>query len=382
MRIFVGFLVLCFANFEVYQESFQLVQSSADHKFEVHKEVNSESCLVVMKIGSVPYFEYDKNEDSWNISATFFDSVSWIRGSEVSKVEIPGTISGRAYLGLYSTKDIPYFKVENSEKSKTSCLFPCKNQGVCQKGKCHCKDNYGGTDCSIYFVELESDKKEEFSISSLKWKFFQISSNSDLYLKFKSKSEKSLRLYIEKKHNSALPTMLDSKEFTTSSSLSKTFTDSSNDLRFSLYCMKSSGSCSGSLKISSISYESYLWVIIFSVIVGIFFVGAVPLVLIYCKKHGKGQIKAIQITKEQLEKMFPCEDWDGETTEVCSICLDELKSKICRVLSCGHPFHAECIDEWAESNLDCPVCKQNIIEEYFEKKHKDKGKEVLLTENV
>lgn len=380
MTYFLFLIIQASSNIQVYDSPFKLTSSRFDHKFEITKESGSSDCLLLIKIGSEPYFNYNKSKNKWNISADYFDSVSWLQGSNTLKVSIPGSEYGLAYVALYSDHSIPYYRVDLSSKATSTCLFPCRNSGFCQKGKCVCKKNYGGSDCSVYFFEAGNDKVE-FSISSLEWKFYSVSSDSDFTVEVKSKAGNKLKVYMKPLDNSELPTMLDSKEYTTKDSDSFTESVQSNHLRISLYCYSSGGGCEGSLNISQITYESYLWVIIFAVIVGIFFVGAIPLILIYCKKNGKNKVKVIQLNRSQLEKMFPSEHWEGESKEVCSICLEELKGvKRCRVLSCTHAFHDECIDEWAESNLFCPVCKQNLISEYFEKKHEDHSKHVM-TEN-
>mmetsp|Transcript_45789 Transcript_45789/g.115406 ORF Transcript_45789/g.115406 Transcript_45789/m.115406 type:complete len:113 (+) Transcript_45789:2-340(+) len=57
----------------------------------------------------------------------------------------------------------------------------------------------------------------------------------------------------------------------------------------------------------------------------------------------------------------------GEETVVadplCVVCLEKQESgELCRMLGCGHDFHAECIDSWwlsrPSSELICPTCRQ------------------------
>ncbi|CAH2053725.1 unnamed protein product [Thlaspi arvense] len=47
----------------------------------------------------------------------------------------------------------------------------------------------------------------------------------------------------------------------------------------------------------------------------------------------------------------------------CVVCLSELaEGDKARVLpSCNHCFHADCIDQWLQSNSSCPVCRNNNI---------------------
>ena len=47
--------------------------------------------------------------------------------------------------------------------------------------------------------------------------------------------------------------------------------------------------------------------------------------------------------------------------ETCSICRESFdESSIVRKLACGHIFHIACVDEWFESNIRCPLCRQDL----------------------
>ena len=43
----------------------------------------------------------------------------------------------------------------------------------------------------------------------------------------------------------------------------------------------------------------------------------------------------------------------------CVICLSNLNSG-CKLLSCGHSFHKECINRWLNLKTSCPVCRKQI----------------------
>ena len=42
--------------------------------------------------------------------------------------------------------------------------------------------------------------------------------------------------------------------------------------------------------------------------------------------------------------------------DVCSICLNNLEIDICRN-TCGHLYHCNCINTWANISNTCPVCR-------------------------
>mmetsp|Transcript_45788 Transcript_45788/g.115404 ORF Transcript_45788/g.115404 Transcript_45788/m.115404 type:complete len:187 (-) Transcript_45788:85-645(-) len=78
-----------------------------------------------------------------------------------------------------------------------------------------------------------------------------------------------------------------------------------------------------------------------------------------------------EVMRRQFEKVYPASAALGASGDeeipvaepVCVVCLEEKASgQLCRMLRCGHDFHAECIDSWwlsrASSELACPTCRQ------------------------
>ena len=48
-------------------------------------------------------------------------------------------------------------------------------------------------------------------------------------------------------------------------------------------------------------------------------------------------------------------------TSECAICLDPIKNEQkCRILSCFHVFHANCITSWLIKTSSCPNCKKEF----------------------
>ncbi|KAH0456778.1 hypothetical protein IEQ34_014685 [Dendrobium chrysotoxum] len=46
----------------------------------------------------------------------------------------------------------------------------------------------------------------------------------------------------------------------------------------------------------------------------------------------------------------------------CSVCLSAIEEgeKVRVLPSCGHGFHARCIDAWLRTRLSCPVCRSDV----------------------
>ena len=46
----------------------------------------------------------------------------------------------------------------------------------------------------------------------------------------------------------------------------------------------------------------------------------------------------------------------------CSICLEEFKeNELLIKLECNHYFHEKCIHDWFKSNMNCPLCRLNLV---------------------
>lgn len=44
----------------------------------------------------------------------------------------------------------------------------------------------------------------------------------------------------------------------------------------------------------------------------------------------------------------------------CVICFDDINYDNLAILKCNHYFHEDCIKKWFESNLNCPICRNNF----------------------
>ena len=60
------------------------------------------------------------------------------------------------------------------------------------------------------------------------------------------------------------------------------------------------------------------------------------------------------------ERKFVCLD-DVSKFLYCSICDDIFRNPI-RLKSCGHTFCLNCIIQWAQHNLNCPLCRVNFTD--------------------
>lgn len=50
------------------------------------------------------------------------------------------------------------------------------------------------------------------------------------------------------------------------------------------------------------------------------------------------------------------------STNSCAICQDAISSGGCRIRSCRHEFHRNCLTNWFGMSVRCPVCRHDIRE--------------------
>lgn len=62
------------------------------------------------------------------------------------------------------------------------------------------------------------------------------------------------------------------------------------------------------------------------------------------------KLGSFKITAEQITEY-----------ENCNVCLEDFENDDeCRLLSCNHAYHSNCIDQWLTINKICPVCRKEI----------------------
>merc|ERR1719401_2267003 len=87
--------------------------------------------------------------------------------------------------------------------------------------------------------------------------------------------------------------------------------------------------------------------------------------------EGAVRAKAAEATESsrrlRIETAFPAARYEDEAeTQTCAVCLEAMGGgEEHRRLSCGHCFHASCIDEWwvggGGHDLTCPLCRKIVL---------------------
>ena len=81
-----------------------------------------------------------------------------------------------------------------------------------------------------------------------------------------------------------------------------------------------------------------------------------------CKGIKKKALQALPTVSWQPQQSTEADEEEGERAE-CAICLAEFtRGDEVRVLpTCGHGFHAACVDVWLLSNSTCPSCRRALV---------------------
>jgi hypothetical protein len=74
------------------------------------------------------------------------------------------------------------------------------------------------------------------------------------------------------------------------------------------------------------------------------------------------QIPGMQVTRGlegRIESLLKKSEL--KSTEECSICLCEIPAgESVYQVACGHLFHRKCLEDWLNTNANCPACRYNI----------------------
>ncbi|EAR95618.2 anaphase-promoting complex subunit 11 RING-H2 finger protein (macronuclear) [Tetrahymena thermophila SB210] len=87
-----------------------------------------------------------------------------------------------------------------------------------------------------------------------------------------------------------------------------------------------------------------------------------------CQQNEKEDVKDCQNNQTSIDQKL--QDQNIPTTlqvnnsknkQCCSLCLVEfVKGQKLRITICSHYFHSQCLEEWLESNENCPLCRQSF----------------------
>lgn len=73
----------------------------------------------------------------------------------------------------------------------------------------------------------------------------------------------------------------------------------------------------------------------------------------------------VRPTHEQITESTEIITNSTHLSDTCAICQDDFPSgsQIRKIKHCNHQFHKNCIDQWFQRNVKCPVCRHDIRQE-------------------
>lgn len=71
---------------------------------------------------------------------------------------------------------------------------------------------------------------------------------------------------------------------------------------------------------------------------------------------------ALQTAEEYVNRGWNADDdiFISSSIDMCSICHDQLDTRVCFKTPCGHVHHTNCMNKWFTKNTTCPLCRENL----------------------
>jgi hypothetical protein len=83
--------------------------------------------------------------------------------------------------------------------------------------------------------------------------------------------------------------------------------------------------------------------------------------LIQADSRNYPQLKGLQVTRGLEGHLGMLRKSVLRTAEECAICLGEVEAgRSVYDVACGHKFHERCLEDWLNTNANCPACRYNI----------------------
>lgn len=67
------------------------------------------------------------------------------------------------------------------------------------------------------------------------------------------------------------------------------------------------------------------------------------------------------LNRNAFENALPCHECSA--TEECAVCHESLRGNDSKLFPCGHFYHTDCILQWFQRQLTCPLCRRSFLPE-------------------
>ncbi|CAK80928.1 unnamed protein product (macronuclear) [Paramecium tetraurelia] len=272
-----------------------------------------------------------------------------------------------------------------SEAPFRSCPNNCSNKGDCQNLQCRCQVMAAGDRCQYEVVQLynrsqysESLKSHQTLIIAIFYQQDQLIDDQDQTrnLQIESSSSVDSHIYLLQPFQYPATNLIDEKQIY-EGQLTSTPEEIDYSSKFEKYRIQASY-YSFVLVLKNMSsqkqdvvlkyqlldneqkFQDFILVAILSVISFIILLIIIYIVRRRCQYLSQSQAKENQeeqsdnIVIQLMPIVNPVKDQD------CVICLDPLDNRLCRQTPCKHVMHDNCLKQWIQKQLTCPMCRETL----------------------
>ncbi|CAD8084699.1 unnamed protein product [Paramecium sonneborni] len=294
---------------------------------------------------------------------------------------------------------LPDSNVTITEVPSRTCPTNCSNNGDCQNMQCHCQVMSTGDRCQFQVVQLynrtqysESLKSQQTLIIAAFYLQAQLLDDQDLTRNLQIQSSFSIdsKIYLLQPFEYPSSKLIEDK-LIYDGQLSSTPAEINYSSKFEKYhiqasyysfiiVLKNTNSQKQDMVLkyelldNDQKFQDFILVAILSVISFIILLIIIYIVRRRCQYLSQTKFKENQedqsdnIVIQLMPIVNPVKDQD------CVICLDPLDNRQCRQTPCKHIMHDNCLKQWIQKQLTCPVCRDTLNDvEYIPRTFKSRN---------
>ncbi|CAD8172433.1 unnamed protein product [Paramecium octaurelia] len=281
---------------------------------------------------------------------------------------------------------LPDNNVTIQEVPQRDCPNNCSNQGICQNLQCQCQSMAAGDRCEFEVAQLYNRTQYSVNLKSHQTLIVAVfyyqsemidDQNQTRNFQIQSSSSINSQIFLLYPFQSPQSNMVDSKliyegqltsipqEIDYSSKFQRYHIEASYFTFLLVLKNKNSENSDVVLKYQLLDndqkFQDFILVAILSVISFIILLIIIYIVRRRCQYLSQSKIKENQeedfsdnIPIQLMPIVNPVKDQD------CVICLDPLDDRLCRQTPCKHIMHDNCLKQWIQKQLSCPMCRETF----------------------
>ena len=350
----------------------------SDLVVELSREARTPSLLLLAKYNESPEYTFDQEREYWVHSANFSDFGAFATNKENSYIRVPSSelAEGTLHVGVYK-EDTETASYELSHYSTDSFCEEVCSYRACEDKTCKCEKDEMGYGCEIQASKFEEGREESEILMPKEWRFYFLEIQESVFkVTYECQREKgNMYLVVLKnpKSTADVPSMFKFNViswFGEGNNYYKLETQTNSDRwNIAAYC-ESEEFCKSKCKFS-FEYEligEFVWLLVSLLATVALVCCLIPLSIkamlsLRHRRNAPLQPDQNPLTVEYLDQVSPVKLYKTleKPGETCSICLDDFDDHDeVRELSCKHFYHKKCLDTWATTHGNCPLCKTTI----------------------